>query len=164
MTARNASGVYSFPGSLSVDSGGLVTFSLAPPEGDDADGKSVYYHYATQGEKTQDFMWWLKQEFINQFKGIAAEFTQGIHSSNGFSCKHAIIRVGDFDPHPDDINHDQRGLFEGFCTIRTAKGRRSLFFEAVPRAPAVGFLIWAAVPQSSDRVAGRGCLLAVALA
>ena len=50
----------------------------------------------------------------------------------------AAIRVGDFDP--DEAGDDLRGMLEGTCTVRVAKGRRSLFMDLTMEVPWRGVL------------------------
>ena len=67
------------------------------------DEKSVYYHYASQGERTQDFMWWMRTALKETLK--QQEYEIGLDSgrelsewrpSNGYPIKqNAIIQVGD---------------------------------------------------------------------
>ena len=87
-----------------------ITLGAADESGD----KSVYYHYASQGEKTQDFMWWVKATLRSKIPAVSHE-----NAEVG-----GAIRVVDFD----------ESSVEGNCTIRSHDGRRSLFFELSLRA------------------------------
>ena len=121
------------------------------------DEKSVYYHYASQGERTQDFMWWMRTALKETLK--QQEYEIGLDSgrelsewrpSNGYPIKqNAIIQVGDFDPIEGDDG--SRGILEGTCTIRTAKGRRALFLDLTVEVPWRG---WLDTGTDSERTLG----------
>ena len=114
--------------------------------------KSVYYHYASQGEKTQDFMWFLRAN-LREFLGACTfERPEGFVASNGFPARDGIIQVVGFDPDPEGGDSaSQHGTLEGFCTIRTFKGKRSLFFDIVMEVPWRG---WVNVNADDERTLG----------
>ena len=109
---------------------------LGGADGDERE--SVYYHYASQGDKTQDFMWWMRQALRERLgrEGHAVTADEW-RPSNGYPARSACVRVGDFDPPPtsDEAPSDARGLLEGTCTIRAAKGRRALFLDLTIEVP-----------------------------
>lgn len=112
---------------------------------EDDEAQTVYYHYASQGEKTQDFMWWVRFELRRVLSAVSFERPRGFCASNGFHCRTACVRVTEYDPPSDgstrhaDEAAPTRGTLEGTCTIRTHKGRRSLFFDLSVEVPWRGF-------------------------
>lgn len=46
---------------------------LAEGVGEADKHKSVYYHYASQGERTQDYMFFVRQQLVAGFAGIQYE-------------------------------------------------------------------------------------------
>lgn len=101
--------------------------TLGHVDSSESDGP-VYYHYATQGDRTQDFMWWFRAELRNTFNNIQFERNEPFVASNGYPVERGVVRVIDFDPDPDN-GDASRGTLEGDCTIRIAQGRRALFFD-----------------------------------
>jgi hypothetical protein len=84
-------------------------------------------------------MWWMKSALREQLNQI--EYTVDAESwrpSNGYPAQSAVVRVSDFDP--TEEGDDLRGLLEGTCTIRSAKGRRALFLDLVLEVPWRGWI------------------------
>ena len=100
----------------------------------DGDEKSVYYHYASQGEKTQDFMWWMRAQLREHLVHVEYEMSpERWRPSNGYPARRAAIRVSAFDP--VESGDGSRGQLEGTCTVRVAKGRRALFLDLSLEVP-----------------------------
>lgn len=117
-------------------------FGITLGEVEEDKAKSVYYHYASQGEKTQDFMWWIRAELRKVLTGVSFDRDEGFRASNGFHCSKASIAVTEFDPPYEGgmVEAAQtHGALDGTCTIRTYKGRRSLFFDLQIEVPWRGF-------------------------
>ena len=108
-----------------------LTLGAAAGNGDE---KSVYYHYASQGEKTQDFMWWMRAQLRESLGHVEYEMSaERWRPSNGYPARRAAIRVSGFDP--VESGDASRGQLEGTCTVRVAKGRRALFLDLSMEVP-----------------------------
>lgn len=81
--------------------------TLAQVEDDGA--KGVYYHYASQGEKTQDFMWYVSRTLEQVL----------------MECRHDNPKIGGV-IYATRVGEDE---IHGNATIRTHGGRRALFFD-----------------------------------
>lgn len=102
----------------------------------DAKSKSGYCHYALQGDKTQDYIWFVRQHCARGFKGLQFERKEPFTAPNGYTARHGIIRLSDFDPDPEEgRKRDVFGILEGECTIRYHGGRRALFFDLTLEVP-----------------------------
>ena len=103
------------------------------------DEKSVYYHYASQGEKTQDFMFWMRQALRQRLNEVEHRVAPAEwRASNGYPCrtaKGAVVRVASFDPDPEGRDSATLGQLDGTCNIRMAKGRRALFLDMSMEVP-----------------------------
>ena len=102
----------------------------------DAKSKTVSCHYALQGDKTQDYLWFVRQQCARGFKGLQFERKEPFTAPNGYTARHGVIRLSDFDPDPEvDRKRDVFGILEGECTIRHHGGRRALFFDLTLEVP-----------------------------
>ena len=120
----------------------------------DAKSKTVSCHYALQGDKTQDYLWFVRQQCARGFKGLQFERKEPFTAPNGYTARHGVIRLSDFDPDPEvDRKRDVFGILEGECTIRHHGGRRALFFDLTLEVP------WRAVlgegPEREEQLGGK---------
>ena len=89
-----------------------------------------------QGDKTQDYLWFVRQQCARGFKGLQFERKEPFTAPNGYTARHGVIRLSDFDPDPEvDRKRDVFGILEGECTIRHHGGRRALFFDLTLEVP-----------------------------
>ena len=81
-------------------------------------------------------MWWLRQELRARLSVIKHEAEGGFVASNGYRARAANARVERFEALAEESAGDEsQGVLDGTCTIRHAKGRRSLFFDLTLSVP-----------------------------
>ncbi|KAL1524336.1 hypothetical protein AB1Y20_019235 [Prymnesium parvum] len=77
--------------------------------------KHTYYHFTLEGEKTQDWLWFVKQR-LEQIM-TEAWYTDKVQTNRGLVDR----KIGVHKCNQDDV--------DGYVTIRTSDGRLALFFE-----------------------------------